>query len=294
MVRPDHEMRPARSTTWLRWHCCSLAIVLAFGCGGGRNAEVDPVRPCTEADLATCDNLGRLYATGNGVERDDARAVALLTFACSQGYQRSCPMLGAMYEAGLAVPRDQAHALELYKRGCDGADGFGCLALGEWHYQQHGAAPQRRAHDLLKQACDLGQITGCVLAANGCPGTRVVGSVALFGNGPEPVDAIGRVYASLYLSIETGQPTLDVEVTRLELRDATGAKVASLASAGSLIANSKPFDGTVSGGTLQLWSSVRLDAPLAALLQQPVTAFVGEVVVSGFPMAIQGKVQSSL
>ena len=55
----------------------------------------DPKR----ADEQSCDRLGRLYATGNGVPKDLTRARSLFKRACDQKYQAACDDL-AKYAGG--------------------------------------------------------------------------------------------------------------------------------------------------------------------------------------------------
>ncbi len=125
--------------------------------------------------------------------------------------------------------------------------------------------------------------------------TQVIGSVGLLSSGPLPVDELGRVYSLLYLSIETEQPTVHVEVAWLDLRDSSGARVASMVEAGALVVTGsgmeRPFDGTVPvGGKVKLWSSMRLDAPLRELMKRRPTDFAGEVIISGVRLPVQGKI----
>ena len=60
-------------------------------------------------------NLGYLYSTGQGVEKDYNKALELLQKAADQGDAHAQYNLGCMYSAGKGVPRDHRKALELLR-----------------------------------------------------------------------------------------------------------------------------------------------------------------------------------
>ena len=48
-----------------------------------------------------CNNLGRMQQGGNGLARDDARALFFFKKSCDAGYAAGCTNLGVAYGKGL-------------------------------------------------------------------------------------------------------------------------------------------------------------------------------------------------
>lgn len=84
-----------------------------------------PQGPYT-ADAAN--NLGNLYATGNGVPRDDVRAASLYRRGAELGHPDAMTNYGIMLAGPRGVPRDDAQAVALFRRA-DNANGMQLLAL---------------------------------------------------------------------------------------------------------------------------------------------------------------------
>jgi hypothetical protein len=120
----------------------------------------------------------------------------------------------------------------------------------------------------------------------------VRGSVCILAcGGPLNVDDKGNAIASVDLTIETQAPTIRVGLVSLELRDASGRRVATMVWAGPVVRDAGPFDGNMpDAGTLRLWVPVHLDTPLPVLEKAAPAQFVGEVVVSGARVRISGQV----
>lgn len=66
--------------------------------------------------------LALRYAEGRGVEKDDAKAVSLVTKAAQQGLVVAEYRLGAIYERGIGVPKDLAQARNWYERAAKGGN----------------------------------------------------------------------------------------------------------------------------------------------------------------------------
>jgi len=117
-------------------------------------------------------------------------------------------------------------------------------------------------------------------------------AVYAFGaGGPLPVDDKGNVYSTVYLTIASKRPTLHVELQSLELRDASGARVASMVSPGTMMRDNRPFDDNLpDGGTAQLWCSARMDTPYTALRKAAATRFAAVVVVAGERRTVEGAI----
>lgn len=61
-------------------------------------------------------NLGAMYATGRGVERDYEKAVELYQQAAEQGLPQAQYSLGIMFENGKGVGKDLTRAEELFRK----------------------------------------------------------------------------------------------------------------------------------------------------------------------------------
>lgn len=125
-------------------------------------------RACALGSSAGCAHLAYLYATGTGVERDDAKATPLYVKSCDLGDPLGCYNVGLMYNEGRGVPADQARAIAAYEEGCRGGSSFACTDLG-WYYERGEGVPEdpARAAELYKQGCDgtscqAANLRGCV------------------------------------------------------------------------------------------------------------------------------------
>jgi len=74
----------------------------------------------------SCNVLGLMYLTGEGVTRDPARALPLYMRGCDGGLSGACINLGVMYQTGEGVTQNLARAAELYERACSSGDLTGC------------------------------------------------------------------------------------------------------------------------------------------------------------------------
>jgi localization factor PodJL len=66
--------------------------------------------------------LALRYAEGRGVEKDDGKALSLVTKAAQQGLVMAQYRLGAMYERGIGVPKDLLQARGWYERAAKGGN----------------------------------------------------------------------------------------------------------------------------------------------------------------------------
>ena len=86
---------------------------------------------CDEGSMLECNLLGIMYATGDGVTQDLARAVTLLQQACDGDVMQSCSRLGVMYANGAGVPQDFGRAVALLQQACDAGEAQGCSQLDQ-------------------------------------------------------------------------------------------------------------------------------------------------------------------
>jgi hypothetical protein len=70
-----------------------------------------------------------MYFLGQGVAKDDFRAVASYSKACELGLARGCILLGNLYEHGSGAFQNNGIAKRSYNKACDLGDSSGCNAL---------------------------------------------------------------------------------------------------------------------------------------------------------------------
>jgi len=78
-------------------------------------------------DIGAKELLGRLYAEGRGTARDDELATNLFRAAVDGGNVPALTDLGRMIETGRGTPADPDSALDYYERGMDAGDPEGRL-----------------------------------------------------------------------------------------------------------------------------------------------------------------------
>ena len=66
-----------------------------------------------------CNNLGFMYAHGNGVKINEQKAAELYKKSCDGGNMHGCYNLGLIYASGKVVEKDLDKAAELFKKACD-------------------------------------------------------------------------------------------------------------------------------------------------------------------------------
>src|SRR5262249_37046388 len=131
-------------------------------------------------DAAGCASLGAVYMQGgNGVARNDRRAVQLLRKACDGGSAKGCSDLRAMYSSGRGVGRNyDKDDVERYQRACGTGTFAACADLGRMYQYGRGVPTDRtRAIALYRQACGAGPLGGCRSAcklgdASSCGGAQ--------------------------------------------------------------------------------------------------------------------------
>jgi len=98
-------------------------------------------------------NLGVIYAQGEGVEQDFAKAAELFQQAHALGNSDATANLGVMYEQGLGVEQDLERAVELFREAHAAGDATATSNLGVIYEQGKGVEQDfGRAAELYKQA----------------------------------------------------------------------------------------------------------------------------------------------
>ena len=77
--------------------------------------------------------LGFMYATGQGVPKDDVQAVKWYRLAADQGGAGAQVNLGFMYANGQGVPKDDAQAVKWYRLAADQGNAQAQVNLGDMY-----------------------------------------------------------------------------------------------------------------------------------------------------------------
>jgi TPR repeat protein len=85
---------------------------------------------CEAGEATACTDLALAYEGGEGVPKDQARAVTLHGKACDGGASASCDRLGSIYEFGWGVASDPVKASTYFERACADDEAMGCQSLG--------------------------------------------------------------------------------------------------------------------------------------------------------------------
>lgn len=110
-----------------------------------------------------CYNLGVMLQNGNGVAKDEGKAVQLYAAACKDGVAMGCSNAGRSTLWGMGVNKDAALGVKLLELGCNGGDEHACSDLGVMMLGGIGGLTQdeRKSVQLFKRACDGNVPTGC-------------------------------------------------------------------------------------------------------------------------------------
>lgn len=143
---------------------------------------------CTRGSATSCALFARALQVGDGVPKDEARAVHLFDKACREGAMPACGRLGehlikqkqtaeglalltkscnAGWFTGCAILADntpkKSDVIPRLRRACDGGSGEGCWSLGQL-YSEGVGVPQSdtEAFKYFALGCDAGAKLGCV------------------------------------------------------------------------------------------------------------------------------------
>jgi TPR repeat protein len=97
-----------------------LILLFLLGCDREKQYAKHFQTLCDEGDMQACNNLAVLYREGGygGIQKDEAKALALFEKACTQQDARACNNLGVIYRDGTAAPKDDKRAKQLFETAC--------------------------------------------------------------------------------------------------------------------------------------------------------------------------------
>lgn len=124
--------RPTRSAA------CTI-IALAWLAASAYSDELsDFMDKATKGDAVSQFELGRRYASGQGVTKDDAQALAWFQKAAAQGHTKAEVSLGSIYAHGFGVPVDWAESIRWYRSAATKGDTTAEHNLGLDYAHGHG------------------------------------------------------------------------------------------------------------------------------------------------------------
>jgi TPR repeat protein len=114
-------------------------------------------RAAEQGHAAAQNHLGRTYATGRGVPKDEAKAVEWYRRAAEQGHATAQSNLGQMYVDGRGVPKDDAKAFEWFQKAAEQGHATAQNNLA-WMYANGRGVPKddTKAFEWYRRAAEQG------------------------------------------------------------------------------------------------------------------------------------------
>jgi hypothetical protein len=118
---------------------------------------------CERGNPASCSEVGRRYAGGEGVKEDFAAAARFAKKSCDGGNPRGCTTLSGFYSSGRGgLPLDKRKAFELSSSSCENGIALACVVAGEALDRGDVVARDaNRALALFERSCTGGDALGC-------------------------------------------------------------------------------------------------------------------------------------
>lgn len=116
-------------------------------------------RNCNNGHGTYCHNMGLMYAHGDGVLKDDLKALEFYAKACDRNYFESCSSAAVLYEESQTIKQDMKKAFKLYSKACGGGDAFACHNVAVY-YSNKGM--NQVAISLYDKACEGGYSESCI------------------------------------------------------------------------------------------------------------------------------------
>jgi TPR repeat protein len=116
-------------------------------------------RMAVEGDTSAMNRLGQSYSVGEGVPKDDTKAVEWFRKAAEAGNSDAMLNLGRSYYVGRGVPQDDTKAVEWFWKAAEAGNSDAMLGLGSL-YALGDKVPRDdvKAIKLFKRAADEGNI----------------------------------------------------------------------------------------------------------------------------------------
>lgn len=122
----------------------------AVGCAKG----------CEENQMEDCVTLAAMYLKGDGVPKDQGRAIDTFRRSCEKGSARACIRLGDVYREGIL--HDETEEAICYRKACEAGANTGCVEAGRAFVEGKGVMVDAPFGALLfGRACERGNMWGC-------------------------------------------------------------------------------------------------------------------------------------
>jgi len=118
---------------------------------------------CEAFDGVACSALANMYAVGRGTDKDEQKALELITRSCKDaGHMDGCVTLGgAHHHARFGLQRDAANAQTFYEKACTAGYATGCFVLAQLLEEETPNEAGTRIVELLTKACDAESFPAC-------------------------------------------------------------------------------------------------------------------------------------
>lgn len=170
LLRDGADRDPPRAV-WRRacelhewWACPGWAERVDASDPAERGLAMSALEEACERSARVCAALAERCASGQGVERDEARATRLYMRACRE--RRACAEAARRYAEGIGVEADLLLAAELNALGCGYGQPAACRELARAHAEGRGLlrSPQL-AFPMFERACVAGDDPSCLEGA---------------------------------------------------------------------------------------------------------------------------------
>lgn len=122
-IKPSEKLRPIR---WMK-----LTLLLLMASMSVAAQDMAKLAELAEQGEPEAQNqLGIIYASGNGVRQDFNKAAELFEKSAIQGLPGAQYNLGRLYQMGRGVPKDDAMAASWTRRAAEGGDAMAQYSLG--------------------------------------------------------------------------------------------------------------------------------------------------------------------
>lgn len=183
MVAPTLNTPRAEMTRRYRWvvYCAMFLLTCFVGLTRVGNLNPKPssqikqlASDCDSGSGLSCTELGRIFAKGETVRKDDAVASKLYAKACSLREAVGCFNLASRAVAGQGLPKKPDQAAALYAASCGLNYSEGCLKAAEMYSQGIGGIRQdsKKALELYRLGCAEGNQRSCSAIQSEAPSQK--------------------------------------------------------------------------------------------------------------------------
>jgi TPR repeat protein len=118
-------------------------------------------RTCDSTASEGCLALGRLYASGTGVQHNDSTAAELFRRSCNGNDPAGCLAFAIALETGKGIGQNFQRAARNYSTACDRNIGEACYRLSTLMDRGIWGGPHA-ADEMRRRGCELGHRPACL------------------------------------------------------------------------------------------------------------------------------------